>query len=232
MAFDIYAGTFVRFYTRNWENVIQKQAKLQGTKYTMIYSGGDAGPPTAENVCTAVTAWKQGINAALSHQGLGPIEWSEDDEQPYFTDRPSWEGYFAIQQWAAHLEKPNFAVPYALSKNPTESAVLSAVLNGDDHIHFLSILRGSVWLPGDFDFLFNFPFLTEGEAMIGSTGRLLQELRELKGKPLKWGKKPFLSFGKKEQIIPFQDIAQWVLPVFERVVEQGHAAKLPFMLSF
>jgi hypothetical protein len=230
VAFDIYAGTFVRFYTRDWENVVQKQARLDGTEYRMIYAGGDAGPPAAADVSAAVDAWKEGINAALALHGLGPIDWSESADQPYFTDRPSWGGYAALQLWAAHLEKPELPVPYLLPETPTDDPALAAAL-ASSTLGFRSILQGGVWLPGDFDFLFQFPALTEGEVMIGSTGRLLQEIRKVRSKPLAWAKKPFF-FGKKKDATPFQEIAEWALPVFEGVVEQGHAAGVPFMLSF
>jgi hypothetical protein len=230
VAFDIYAGTFTRFFTRDWENVIQRQARLDGAKYHIVYAGGDEGPPPAESVREDVGAWKAGINAALAQHDLGPLDWSEDDALPYFTDRSSWDGYFSLQHWAAHLEHPQLSVPYFLPEDPTKGPALAATLANDEKLHFRSILQGGVWLPGDFDYLFSFPSLTEEQVMIGSTGRLLQELRELQSKPLPWGKKPLLSFGKK-QAVPLQEIAEWSLPIFERVVAQGHAAKLPFMLS-
>ena len=232
MAFDIYAGTFVRFYTRDWKNVVQRQAELDGTRYQMIYAGGDQGAPPAEDIRMAVDAWKQGINSALAPHGLGPIDWSEADGQPYFTDRPSWEGYFALQQWAAHLERPDVPVPFSLPEDPFEGTALAAVLEDDSKLHFRSIIQGGAWLPGDFDFLFKFPALTEGETMIGSTGRLLHELRELREKPLAWEKLQTAPSGKSGEAIPFQEIAEWSLSAFENVVAQGHSARVPFMLSF
>ena len=231
MAFDIYAGTFVRFYTRSWENVVQRQARLDGTEYRMIYAGGDAGPPPAAEVHHAVQAWKDGINNALAPHGLGPIDWSEDDDLPYFTDRPSWEGYGAVQQWAAHLERQELPIPYELADMAEGDSALGAALANPETLHFRSILQGGVWLPGDFDFLFNFPALTEGEVMIGSTGRLLKELEEVEANPLAWATAPVLPPAAKD-VAPFQDAAEWGLRIFKGVVTQGHAAKLPFMLSF
>lgn len=232
MAFDIYAGTFVRFYTREWENVIQAQARMDGKEYRMIYAGGDQGPPRKEDVLAAVDAWKSSINAALAPHGLGPIEWSEEDAQPYYTNRPSWEGYSAIQQWAAHLERPDLSVPYLLPESYASGTAMASILEDDKNLHFRSILQGGVWLPGDFEFLFKSPALTDGEVMIGSTGRLLRELNELKGRPLIWDKKPSLSFESKKNSIAFQEAAEWALPVFTSVIERGHAAKVPFILSF
>jgi hypothetical protein len=36
MAFDIYAGPFTRFYRRDWENVAQRFARLQGILLSAI----------------------------------------------------------------------------------------------------------------------------------------------------------------------------------------------------
>lgn len=232
MAFDIYSGTFVHFYTRDWENVAQSQARLNGTEYKIIYAEGDQGTDSKEDVQAAVDAWKNDINAALARHSLGPIEWSEADDQPYFTDRPFWQGYLAIQQWAAHLERPELPVSYFLSEDPANDAAMAKAMEDDKNIHFRSILQGGVWLPGDFDFLFKFPALTDGEIMIGSTGRLLKELNEIRSSPLKWCKKPLFSFGSKKGSISFQETAEWALPIFIRIVENGYSVKLPFVLSF
>lgn len=60
MAFDIYAGTLVRYYTRDWENVVQRQARIDGTPYTMIYAGGDEGPRLPKKYCRLSTRGKPG----------------------------------------------------------------------------------------------------------------------------------------------------------------------------
>jgi hypothetical protein len=177
---------------------------MDGNEYRMIYAGEDQGPPRKEDVLAAVDAWKSGINAALEPHGLGPIEWSEEDTQPYYTNRPSWEGYSAIQQWAAHLERPNLSVPYLLPESYASGTAMASILEDDKNLHFRSILQGGVWLPGDFEFLFKFPALTDGEIMIGSTGRLLRELNELKGRPLIWDKELSLSLIERRIRLPFR----------------------------
>ena len=36
MAVDLYVGTLTRYYTRQWENVVQKMAREQGLKYQLV----------------------------------------------------------------------------------------------------------------------------------------------------------------------------------------------------
>lgn len=232
MAFDIYAGTFARFYTRNWENVVQRQARLDGTKYTMIYAGGDEGPPPAEEVRAAVSSWREGINGALAQHDLPPIEWSESDDQPYFTDRPGWEGYSGLQLWAAYAERENATPPYALPESWAEDKVWQAVMEDEANIHFRTILQASIWLPGDFKFSFKFPGLTEDEVMIASTTGLRDQLLELGEKALAWRKQPLLDKFRKRDVVPLQEAAEWGRRSFLEVAEQAVKAGVPIMLSF
>lgn len=232
MAFDIYAGTFTRFYTREWENVVQRQARLDGTQYTMIYADGDEGPPSKEEVSSEVAAWRDEINEALAEHKLGPIEWAEDDSQPYFTDRPGWEGYSGLQLWAAYAERQGSKPPYALPRSWAEDAVWDAVMSNEAEIHFRTILQATVWLPGDFEFVFKFAGLTEDEVMIASTGRLAAQLRELGERQLNWQKPPLLEKFRTTKSIPLQEAAEWGRSSFLSVVDEAVKARVPFMLSF
>ena len=232
MAFDIYAGTFTRFYTREWENVVQRQSRLESTNYMMIFAGGEEAPPPASEVRRTVDAWQAGINAALAQHKLGPVEWSDTDEQPYFTDRPGWEGYSALQLWAAYAEQPEETPPYALPGSWAENKVWQSVVEKPDDIHFRTILQATVWLPGDFEFSFKFPGLTEDEVMIASTTGLRNQLRELADRPLRWQSKPVLDRLRRREEVSFQEAAEWGRSSFLAVAEQAVAAHVPFMLSF
>lgn len=234
MAFDIYAGTFTRFFTRDWENVVQRQARLDGTEYRMIYAGGETPPPSPEEVREVVAAWKAGINGSLAQDGHAAIEWSEDDGQPYFTDRPAWEGYAGLLLWAAYAEKPEAKPPHFVPESWAADRVWQEVMERDA-IHFRSILQATLWLPGDFRFCFGFPSLTgddDEEVMIASTGGLLAQLRELGQKPLQWQSQGLFSKLRRNDGVPLEEAAQWGRERFVAVVEKAVEAKLPFMLSF
>lgn len=233
MAFDIYAGTITRFFTRDWENVVQRQARLDGTEYRMIYAGGEEAPPPAEEVASTVQAWRDAINRSLAQHSLGPIEWSESGDQPYFTDRPGWEGYSALQLWAAYAERPDRQAPYALPETWAVDKVWQSVVDDEKNIHFRTILQATIWLPGDFEFCFKFPALTEGdEVMIASTASFRNQLRELESKPVQWGSASLMSKLLKKNAVPLEEAAKWgresFLAIAEKAVEHG----LPILLSF
>lgn len=232
MAFDIYAGTFTRFYTREWENIVQRQARLDGTEYRMIFAGGDEGPPPASDVRQAVAAWQTGMNSGLAENGLPAIEWSEADEQPYFTDRPGWEGYSALQLWAAYAERPGASPPFELPESWADDSTWLAVIEQESDIHFRTILQASVWLPGDFSFTFKLPGLVEDEVMVASTGSFRDQLVELAARPIKWRKQSLFEKLRKRDTLALQEAAEWGRSRFLAVVEQAEAARVPFMLSF
>jgi len=115
MAFDVYVGTMTRFYRRDWENVAQRMAREKGFKYNMVLSGGEPGPPlNAEVIRQAVDVWSQALTRALLEHGVGPVIWNESEKQPYFTERPAWEGYRALLLWAAYNEHPDLIMPLSV----------------------------------------------------------------------------------------------------------------------
>lgn len=235
MAFDVYAGTLTRFYTRGWENVVQRQARIDGTEYRMIYAGGDPGPPPpAAEVRGAVAAWRDGINRALAPHGCGEIEWSEEDDRPYFTDRPGWEGYSGLLLWAAYAQSPEVSPPFELPKSWADDPVHERVMADDHPARYAAILAANLWLPGDFPFRFRFPNLVEGDdVMISSTGGLLEQLRGLRAEEPRWGKPSLLSRIKRTgAAVPLEEAARVGMTVFSNLAEEAVLNRLPILLSF
>jgi hypothetical protein len=234
MAFDVYVGTLTRFYTRQWENVVQEQARREGMEYRMVYAGGDSEPPEAEVVLEAVNGWRRAMNQGLAPHGLGPIEWSEDDSQPYFTDRPGWEGYSGLLLWAAYAQTPGQPAPLVLPENWYEDSVYLESM-GQEKLRYASVLKANVWLPGDFDFQFKFPYLVgDDDVTVASTGSLLQDLEDLAHNEPIWANRSeardFIGHGARH--VPFEAAAHEGLRVFTTLVEKAVERKLPLVLSF
>lgn len=233
MAFDIYAGPFTRFYRRDWENVVQRQARLAGTEYKMIYAGGDPGPPPpAREVREAVDAWRGAILHALAEHGLKNLSWSEDDGAEYITDRPGWEGYSGLLLWAAYAEKAGEQPPYELPKSWSDDPTYQSVMASEQGMHFVSILQASLWLPGDFDFCFKFPGLVDQEVMIGSCKGLRDQLRELEQRPLTWKTPSFLQGLRGKSSVTTEDAAKSGHACFSAIANEATEKGLPIVLSF
>lgn len=233
MAFDVYSGSFTRFYTRNWENIAQRQARLDGTEYKMIYAGGDPGPPPpAQEIRDLVNEWRSAINEALAPHGLKELDWSEADDTEYFTDRPGWDGYAGLLLWAAYAERPNEEPPLELPESWADDRVYQSVMEDEQRIHFVTILLASLWLPGDFDFCFKFPGLTDEELMIGSCRGLRDQLHELEGKPLKWQQPDSLQNSRNDSVLTFEEAAKAGRACFYALAEKAAQNRLPLVLSF
>lgn len=180
MAFDVYVGSLTRFYRREWENVVQRSAREQGLEYRMIYAGGTPPPPPDAGVLQqAVQNWREMLNANLREQLPEPLWWDESQEAPYFTDRPGWEGYRGALLWAAYQEHPAMTRPRLLpadcAGDPAyERSVAYASLSKYGHL-----LTPSLWLPGDFDFVFEAPTLSSDKDRIGSTFALHRQMQQL-----------------------------------------------------
>jgi hypothetical protein len=227
MAFDVYVGTFTRFYTRSWENTVQRQAKLDGVEYRMIYAGGDTAPPTAGEVLEVINSWRDGMNSGLAPHGLGPILWSEDEAQPYLTDRPGWPGYSGLLLWAAYAQTPHLHPPYALPESWADDPAYQESMKDENLTRYAALLRSSLWLPGDFRFGFKFPGLTEGEVMIGCTQSLLDDLTELASNQPQWAVPQIGA-----DIIPLEEAAKEGMRIFRQLAASAVQHKLPLILSF
>src|SRR5262245_37137829 len=95
MALDVYVGTLTRYYTEDWENVVQAMARQSGTAYIKIGGSGDA--PAAEEVRPDVLQWRDELRRQWAARVPDAPDWREDDGAAYFTDRPGWEGVEAVQ---------------------------------------------------------------------------------------------------------------------------------------
>lgn len=180
MAFDVYVGSLTRFYRREWENVVQRSAREQGLEYRMIYAGGTPEPPPDAGVLQqAVLNWREMLSANLREQLPEPLRWNELQDAPYFTDRPGWEGYRGALLWAAYHEHPDIARPRLLPNEWADDPAYeqsAALASSSKYGH---LLTPCLWIPADFDFVFEAPTLSSDGDRIGSTFALHRQMQQL-----------------------------------------------------
>jgi hypothetical protein len=232
MAFDVYVGGFSRFYAREWENVAQKHARETGMRYQVIHAGGDPGPAKWEEVQAAVEQWKTILRQGLRENAPPDLDWDEGRGAPYFTDRPGWDGYSALVVLAACAASKT-PCPDKLPKDALTSDVVvrshAAAFQGG----FRSLTQVQLWLPGSFEFSFDFFDLCKQKMPIGSVKRLSRDLQALKE-----------AHGLSDQQVatslkegygddsPFMPIAIFGLAIFERLANEAIQNRLPILLSF
>ena len=106
MGLDIYAGTLTRYYSHNWKTVVQQWAEENGWGFQKITPDGEAADNEEEmspaEVQAAVENWRDQILSAISQPGQPPYApWPEDNEKPYYTDKPDWDAFGAMLLVAA-----------------------------------------------------------------------------------------------------------------------------------
>lgn len=178
MAFDIYVGGFSRFYSREWENVVQRWARENDTPYTLIGPGGEVEGADWDEVAEAVGHWQNAMNQALGEHFDTPLHWDESRDAPYFTDRPGYDGYGALLVWAAHAERGSTPPEEYDGEWFTDEAFQECVEPKEGQ-KYRPIVSGSLWLPGDFPFSFKGGDITGETAHICSNRSLLESLEAL-----------------------------------------------------
>lgn len=229
MAFDVYTGTMTRFYRREWENVAQKAARELGITYSMIFAGGDPEPPAhASDIQEAVDIWCESLTQGLRPHGVGPVKWSESEAEPYFTDRPSWDGYSGLVLWSAYAQHPELSPPTELPESWVDDIAFRRSTAAEFKSQFQQIQQPQLWLPVDFPFVFDAATLTSDRECIGSTFALKEQLELLHAQ----------TSDHLDQMIeryPQNDLfqaAQFGLSVFRFLAEKACEHRLPILLSF
>lgn len=254
MAFDVYVGTMTRFYTENWENVAQRMAREQGMEYHIIRPGGEEGPKAdAAEVKQAVAGWCEWLSSQLKSQGIGSLSWSEEDNSPYFTQRPGWDGYTALVVRAAYAEHPELKLPKNVPEDWSSNPAYEKSMSDDFKSKYNAILREQLWLPLDFPFVFHCPTIVSEElTWIGSTFALKSQLEELNKQLVQnpqpsatdsstsWTTKFGSLFKKKEKHLT-QDqneegdlikASRVAIDMFYELANQACDNKLPILLSY
>lgn len=183
MGLDLYAGTLTRYYAGNWKTAAQQWAEENGFSFRRITPEGEnleekgADP---DEVRRAVERWRDQILAAVTAPGKELYApWMEDNEKPYFTDKPDWDAFGAMLLVAAcyFYGEP---VPKVVAKGWDFKEHPSIKRLSQEPKKVWSLFRETViWLPLQDSFLFQAPRPTGDQVMIATTAALRLELERL-----------------------------------------------------
>ena len=120
------------------------------------------------------------ILAAIAQPGQPPYTpWPEDNERPYYTDKPDWDTFGAMLLVAA-CHTYGESVPPTVEKdwNFGEHPLIARLASDEERVW--SLLRGATWwLPLTDSFLFQGPLPTDDQTMIATLVGLRKELEKL-----------------------------------------------------
>jgi hypothetical protein len=231
---DVYVGTMTRYLSGDWKTIVQQWGEQSGTPVQMVRANQAADAIRDPlQIRPAVIAWRGLITNALGTKIASPLDWGEEDGRPYFTDKPDWDGYWALLLLSSYEEKGK-AWPKHLPEHPEKDGVLRDARKKSDR--YKQIVLPTMWLPASFDFVFTAKHLTGQAVTYGSAPKLLAALDELNKRTLN-GIPEDLDRWRFEgptdaKPRPFERVARFALAVFVQLTEKAVTERLPLILDY
>ncbi len=179
MGLDIYSGTLIRYYSRNWLTSVQQWGIDNGFDVRMVRAAGDSEPAPVEEITQGVTGWKQQVLEIFKPSLTKPVLWNEDNDiTPYYTDKPDWCAYQALLAYAcSHITGQ--ALPPVIPKDYDfwKSEMYQAYRSSNSAA--LTLFECEWWLPVADEFMWNGVLPTGHKRVIGTVGMLADELEQI-----------------------------------------------------
>lgn len=254
MGLDIYAGTLTRYYAQNWKSMTQQWAEENGYTFSRITPGGEGeNTASAEEIREAMENWRNQILQSITPQGKPPYApWPENNEAPYYTDKPDWDAYGALILFIACKSygeplPPTVKAGWDFQNHPVVQRMAS-----DPDKHWSLFAWATWWLPIEDGFWFEGPLPTDAPAVIATTGGLKAELE--KANELGWqaaeetilswrdteGYPPDITtkglFGRpkiqKQTQYDTESLAKFAFSILWRAVKFSQENRVPILLDF
>ena len=179
MGLDIYSGTLIRYYSRNWLTSVQQWGIDNGFQVDIVRPKGNDETASLDEITQGVNGWRQQVLRIFQPHLTKPVLWNEDnDSTPYYTNKPDWCAYEALLLYACAniVKKPLpetvpkdfdfWSHPYYQEYAQSGSAALS-------------LFQCEWWLPIADEFMWNGTLPTGHERIVGTVGMLADELEQI-----------------------------------------------------
>jgi len=241
MGLDVYVGPLTRYYTGNWETILQQATKGSDTSVRIVRPNPPKqgwfarlldqfrprGPAAAAR---AVRRWRNRLRTEL---GIPDLDWNEYPEAEYATDRPAWDCYGALVLWAAYDELPNAKRRETAKDWDKDPAYLTSRMNPHSRYRHL-IADTEIWLPVEFRAPVRTAAIAGDSLVVGSSVRLLAELRELNSRTWNAGDEQTSKwrYDGAEFGGPLEPSARFAFSIFYELARRSVAARLPMKLDY
>ena len=177
MGLHIYSGSLVRFFTNDWENEIEKLARLNGWKYTMHYPDGEPEWPSVEDA-EDFSRWL--ANLILGQEGTrnDQLQW-KDDLIDYHTFKLHDEGRESMAIISAHEFRPELPLPGNMPDEPYADQAVDEASAGKYSLDALLPFDAELLLPGEFSYVSFVEDPLHRRRLCCSTSRLRKALKKI-----------------------------------------------------
>src|SRR5262245_36073305 len=118
MGLDIYVGSLTRYYSGNWQTIVQQYAAATGIEVRVVRPKASWHQrlhtwfKPSYVIRERVNKWKHNITEI---SGVN-LSWNEEPDYEYFTDKPAWDCYGALLLWAAFEDQNATTYPATTDK--------------------------------------------------------------------------------------------------------------------
>jgi hypothetical protein len=232
---DIYVGSLTRHLVGDWELVAQKAAREMGLELTVVrkHDPEDA-IRDPEQIRPVVLAWREGLSQALRESLTEPLDWNENQEAPYFTDKPTWDCYADLMLWAAYDEQPELSRPSHHVEEWSEDPAYKACTADGFGSRYSHLYDVELWLPNPFGFVFKTEDVGGNPVLVGSSVALFRQLEELNRRTWQAGKNLVekWAFDGSENGAPLEPGARFAFALFLKLARHSVEQKLPMRLDW
>jgi hypothetical protein len=149
MGLDIYVGGLARYYSGNWETVMQRAGRAAGHEVIVARDVKLSADPT--EAYEAAVGWRDSLCSVINDAGGNCLVWSEEASSPYFTDKIGWPAFGALSLAAAYSDNPNAELPTSFTPQWGRDPIYEASVADGSGTRFPHLLCSpELWLPGNF----------------------------------------------------------------------------------
>jgi hypothetical protein len=147
MGLDLYAGTLTRYYCGQWKTSLQQSDQ----RTLVLRPPGSLIDTDPSRTRQRILDWRSDISKDLAKANAlpAPLDWREDLEQPYFTDKPDWPCFGALALLAAYTdagEQVPAQLPGDWEDDPTLRR-MEAATNAGHEVRYPHLYFVEWWLP-------------------------------------------------------------------------------------
>ena len=236
MGLDVYVGSLTRYYVGDWETAVQKYGRESGLSVQVIRPNDrEETIRDPEIIRPAVIEWRNNISKELKHLLPEALDWNEEEDAPYFTDKPTWDCYSSVVVWAAHEEQPQFPKPKEHVEDWISDPAFQASNEKGFESRYSQLLQSvELWLPCKFEFTFRADDVGGNEVNIGSSIALFNQLRELNARTWKTDQsitEEWLRQGAGHKA-PLEVGARFAFAVFLKLTKASIEHRIPMKLDY
>lgn len=243
MGLDIYVGPLCRYYSGDWQTIIQQTASAtevshdtelkpepQPSGLRSFVSFFRPKKPKVDPV-EQVLHWRAELASAIGNADTAEWEWAESMDTAYETDKPGWSGYGAVQMWATYIEFPKMARPAAFRADwENDPAIVQAA---EKPRKFANIASAELWLPVTADKVFDGEEPNGNPIAIGSVPGLFKELRALNDNSWRASDETIRSWSESgPDLQELDSMARWGFSIWFRLAEYAVRERVPMRLDY